>query len=176
MKFREKPKIGKREKFVKGIICLALFIVFSSTTQLISQAGAIRSRGISVAALDKSSGEKKEIKLYNKSYAVIIGIDQYKNLKYDQQKIIKAYRSQFIIEDVFKEKKDRSTGSWWPLYHWTDSKISVHGLYCTIALLLRALILRRVRQAGIGLSMKRVLAELDTIKGGCQYLSPQAPS
>ncbi len=83
---------------------------------------------------------------------------------WEDAKIIKAYRSQFIIEDVFKEMKDRSTGSWWPLHHWTDSKISVHGLYCTIALLLRALILRRVRQAGIGLSMKRVLAELDTIR------------
>ncbi len=79
-------------------------------------------------------------------------------------KIITAYRSQFIIEDVFKEMKDRNTGSWWPMYHWTDSKIRVHGLYCTIALLIRALMFRRIRKAGLCLSMKRVLSELDTVR------------
>lgn len=78
-------------------------------------------------------------------------------------KIIEAYRSQFIIEDVFKEMKDRNTGSWWPLHHWTDSKIRVHGLYCTIAVLLRALMLRRIRDAGLELSPKRVLRELNAI-------------
>ena len=75
-----------------------------------------------------------------------------------------AYRSQFIIEDVFKEMKDRETGTWWPVGHWTDSKIRVHALYCTIALLLRAVLLRRVRQAGLPLSLKRLLAELDTVR------------
>jgi transposase len=83
---------------------------------------------------------------------------------WDDSRIVKAYRSQFIIEDVFKEMKDRNTGSWWPLHHWTDSKIKVHGLYCTIALLLRALMYRRIRQKGINLSMKRAMAELDAIR------------
>jgi transposase len=83
---------------------------------------------------------------------------------WDDAKIIKAYRSQFIIEDVFKEMKERSAGSWWPLYHWTDSKIKVHALYCTIGLLLRALLLRRVRAGGIDLSMKRLISELDAIR------------
>lgn len=83
---------------------------------------------------------------------------------WDDSRIVKAYRSQFIIEDVFKEMKDRNSGSWWPLHHWTDSKIKVHGLYCTIALLLRALIYRRIKQKGINLSMKRAMAELDAIR------------
>jgi len=83
---------------------------------------------------------------------------------WDNVKIIKAYRSQFMIEEVFKEMKDRSTGSWWPLFHWTDSKIKVHALYCTIALLIRALAFRRVRQAGVQLSMKRMLSELNGIR------------
>ncbi len=83
---------------------------------------------------------------------------------WDDAKIIKAYRSQFLIEDVFKEMKDRSTGNWWPMLHWTDSKIKVHGLYCTIAVLIRSLMVRRVRKAGLQLSMKRILQELDTIK------------
>ena len=83
---------------------------------------------------------------------------------WDDDRIIKAYRSQFIIEDVFKQMKDRCRGNWWPLNHWTDSKIQVHGLYCTIALLLRALLMRRVRQAGLKLPITRVFSELDTIR------------
>lgn len=83
---------------------------------------------------------------------------------WDNDKIIKAYRSQFIIEDVFKEMKDRTIGNWWPLFHWTDSKIRVHALYCTIALLLRALMFRRVIDAGLSISMKRLLTELNGIK------------
>jgi transposase len=83
---------------------------------------------------------------------------------WDNVKIIQGYRSQFMIEEVFKQMKDRNTGSWWPLFHWTGSKIRVHGLYCTIALLLRALAIRRVKRAGIRLSMKRMLSELNGIR------------
>ncbi len=83
---------------------------------------------------------------------------------WSDSQIIKAYRSQYIIEDVFKEMKDRNTGSWWPLHHWTDSKIKVHALYCTIALLIRALMHRRVRGNALKLSMKRLLKELDAIR------------
>ena len=83
---------------------------------------------------------------------------------WSDSKIIEAYRSQFIIEDVFKEMKDRTTGNWWPLHHWTDSKIKVHSLYCTISLLLRSLMLRRVRAAGLNVSPKRLHSELGSIR------------
>jgi transposase len=48
--------------------------------------------------------------------------------EWSDEQIITAYRSQFLIEAVFKAMKDRTTGSWWPLNHWTDSKLRVHGL------------------------------------------------
>jgi len=83
---------------------------------------------------------------------------------WEDSRIIEAYRSQFIIENVFKEMKDRATGNWWPMNHWTDSKIRVHGLYCTIALLLRALMWRRMKAANLTLSMKRLLSELDDMR------------
>ncbi len=83
---------------------------------------------------------------------------------WDDARIIKAYRSQYQIEGVFKEMKDRDTGNWWPLFHWTDSKIRVHALYCSLALLLRGLACRRVQQAGMKISMKRLLRELDAIR------------
>jgi len=60
--------------------------------------------------------------------------------------------------------KDRTIGNWWPMNHWTDSKIRVHGLYCTIALLLRALMWRRAKAANTHLSMKRLLSELDNMR------------
>lgn len=83
---------------------------------------------------------------------------------WDNARIVHAYRSQHVIENVFKEMKDRSLGTWWPLQHWTDSKIKVHGLYCSIALLLRALMMQRIETGGLKLSMKRVFAELGKIK------------
>ena len=85
-------------------------------------------------------------------------------VEWDDDQIILAYRSQFHIENVFKNMKDRDIGSWWPLYHWTDQKIHVHSFYCTVAVLLRALAHRRVKAAGIDISMKRLLSELDEIK------------
>jgi len=93
--------------------------------------------------------------------------------EWTNDKVIQGYRSQYIIEDVFKEMKDRQTGSWWPMYHWTDSKIQVHALYCTIALLLRALAYRRLRKAGIPVSMKRMLTALSEIKQIVNVFSPK---
>ena len=78
--------------------------------------------------------------------------------------VIRAYRSQFVIEEIFHEMKDRHIGAWWPLHHWTDSKIQVHGLYCTIAVLLRALLWRRARQAGLRLSMSALLDKLGQLR------------
>ncbi len=83
---------------------------------------------------------------------------------WSDERIIAAYRSQFLIEAVFKEMKDRTTGSWWPLNHWTDSKLRVHGLYCSLAQLLRSVLWRRVRRAGLKISLRRLLSELDGIR------------
>ena len=84
--------------------------------------------------------------------------------EWSDEQIIEAYRSQYLIEAVFKEMKDRTTGSWWPLNHWTDSKLRVHGLYCSMAQLLRSVMWRRVRRAGLKISLRRLLSELDDIR------------
>jgi transposase len=84
--------------------------------------------------------------------------------EWSDERIIVAYRSQFLIEAVFKEMKDRSTGSWWPLNHWTDSKLRVHGLYCSMAQLLRSVMCRRVGRAGLKISLRRLLSDLDGIR------------
>ena len=85
--------------------------------------------------------------------------------EWSDERIIEAYRSQYLIEAVFKEMKDRTTGSWWPLNHWTDSKVRVHGLYCSMA---RTSAIGAVvpysRWAGEKISLRRLLAELDGIR------------
>ena len=84
--------------------------------------------------------------------------------EWSDAQVIRAYRSQFVIEEIFHEMKDRHIEAWWPLHHWTDSKIQVHGLYCTIAVLLRALLWRRARQAGLRLSMNGLLQKLSQLR------------
>jgi transposase len=78
--------------------------------------------------------------------------------------IILTYRSQASIEECFKHMKDRKIGMWWPMFHWTDHMIRVHGFYCSLALLLRALIMKRVEEAGIGISMNTLHEKLSGIR------------
>lgn len=84
--------------------------------------------------------------------------------EWDNDRIIRAYRSQYLIEGVFKEMKDRVHGNWWPLNHWTDSKIRVHALYCTLALLFRGLMMRRLARNGLRISLHKAMQELSQIQ------------
>lgn len=86
------------------------------------------------------------------------------NHSWSTDDLILAYRSQYIIEDIFKGMKDRKIGTWWPMYHWTDQMIKVHGLYCSLSLLIRALIMKRVQEAGISISMNNLHDKLLEIR------------
>jgi len=91
---------------------------------------------------------------------------------WDDDRVIRAYRSQYLIEGVFKEMKDRVNGNWWPLYHWTDSKIRVHALYCTLALLFRGLMMRRLFHGGVRISLRRALQELSQVQEVLNFFPP----
>jgi len=86
------------------------------------------------------------------------------NHNWSNDDIILTYRSQYVIENAFKEMKDRKTGSWWPMHHWTDQKIKVHGLYCSLTLLIRALIMKTVNESGLGMSMNKLHTQLSGIR------------
>ena len=86
------------------------------------------------------------------------------NSDWSDDEIVLTYFDQYVIEDAFKQMKDRSTGSWWPMYHWTDSMIRVHGFYCSLALLLRALVVRRIKLAGIRISNKQLHEKLEGMR------------
>ena len=86
------------------------------------------------------------------------------NHHWKTEDIIIAYHGQYIIEEIFKDTKDRDIGCWWPMYHYTDQKIMVHGLYCTITILVRSLMMRKTRMEGLSISIKRLHKELEGIK------------
>jgi len=80
-----------------------LFLILLSLILLIPAISgyATTTRGLSIKALD-ASGQPQSVKLYNKSYAVIIGIDQYQNLPFDRQ-LSYAVRDAKGVENVLRK-------------------------------------------------------------------------
>jgi len=77
---------------------------------------------------------------------------------------VSAYRSQYHIEDAFKQMKDPHFLGWSPMFQWTDSKIQVHAFCCVLALLLTSLLQRELARKGERLSINRMLEELGGIR------------
>ena len=77
--------------------------------------------------------------------------------------IIQAYRDQAGIEDAIKETKGIKHSVWWPLGHWTDQKIQVHGFYTFVALLLKSLVQKTLHDHGIRRCWHAVVSDLDDI-------------
>ena len=80
------------------------------------------------------------------------------------EQIVSAYRSQYHIEDAFKQMKNPHFLGWSPMFHWTDSKIQVHAFYCVLALLLTSLLQRELARKGEEISINRMLRELGGIQ------------
>jgi len=86
------------------------------------------------------------------------------NADWSDQEIVLAYRSQYHIEDAFKQMKNPHFLHWSPMFHWTDSKIRVHAFYCVLALMLSSVLQREVWHKGEQLSINRLLEELGRIR------------
>jgi transposase len=86
------------------------------------------------------------------------------NADWADEEIVLAYRSQYHIEDAFKQMKNPHFLGWSPMFHWTDSKIQVHAFYCVLALLLTSLLQRELARKGEPLSINRMLEELGGIR------------
>lgn len=77
--------------------------------------------------------------------------------------IAHTYRRLTRTESLFKISKS-DPGIWWPMFHWTDSKIRVHGLYCFFALLLLAILRLKLREAGIPMGVGPAVKRLAKIQ------------
>lgn len=86
------------------------------------------------------------------------------NADWSDEEIVLAYRSQYHIEDAFKQMKNPHFLHWSPMFHWTDSKIRVHAFYCVLALTLSSVMQREVWHKGEPLSINRLLEELGAIR------------
>jgi len=86
------------------------------------------------------------------------------NADWSDEEIVLAYRSQYHIEDAFKQMKNPHFLHWSPMFHWTDSKIRVHAFYCVLALTLSSVLQREVWQKGESLSINRLIEELSGIR------------
>ena len=88
------------------------------------------------------------------------------------EQIVPAYRSQYHIEDAFKQMKNpRFLGmrfqllrQWSPMLYWKDSKIQVHAFYCVLSLLLTSLLQRELARKDEPLSINRMLEALGGIR------------
>ena len=78
--------------------------------------------------------------------------------------VIAAYRSQHYVESDFGQMKDTKVVSFSPMSHWTEQKIRVHALYCTLALVVSRLMVRQTALAGVDLSVRELLRELSEIQ------------
>jgi len=86
------------------------------------------------------------------------------------EEIVRAYRDRFKVEQAFRWTKDPMLVRWQPMYHWTDSKIRVHGLVCVMALLYLSLLGRRLHRAGLSLSLDHAVEALRDIRlAYCYY-------
>jgi transposase len=86
------------------------------------------------------------------------------NADWSEKDIVLAYRSQYHIEDAFKQMKNPHFLGWSPMFHWTDSKIQVHAFYCVLALLLTSLLQRDLARHDLKLSINGMLEELAGIR------------
>ncbi len=80
------------------------------------------------------------------------------------QRMVMAYRSQAKVESMFRISKSRRPGLWWPAYHWTDSKLSVHALYCFVALLLIRIVLLRLQESNLSIGVDLLTERLRGIQ------------
>ena len=71
----------------------------------------------------------------------------------EPQRMVLADRSQATAEEMFRISKSRRPGLWWPASHWTDSTLSVHALYCFLALLLIRLLLLRLHERNLSIGV-----------------------
>jgi transposase len=78
--------------------------------------------------------------------------------------VVAAYRSQPDVEATFRQLKDPKVVSFSPMHHFTDHKIRVHAFTCVLALQIAHLLRRQASQAGLDLSVRRLLTHLAGIQ------------
>jgi len=91
------------------------------------------------------------------------------------EQIVRAYRAQHHVEADFRRLKNPHYLTFRPTFHWTDQKLRVHAFYCVLALMLLNLLRRQLAQAGLPLSVVKMMDLLADIRE-VTLLYPPLPS
>ena len=86
------------------------------------------------------------------------------NHEWSTEQIIRVYRGKSEVERDFRRIKSPIMICLEPVYHWTDQKIRVHAFCCVLALMLLLLLKRKLRRAGVELSLERMMEELSEVQ------------
>jgi transposase len=79
---------------------------------------------------------------------------------WSNEQIVSTYRSQFHVEENFKQLKNIKFLSFRPVRHFTDRTIKVHAFYCILALILSSLLKLEIEQLGHPMTINMMLKEL----------------
>lgn len=139
--------------------------------QLIPYTVTATTRGVRLTVtVDQAEKTRLLTRLFGKT---IIFTDQD---TWSTEDIIYGYRGQYKLEDGFRTMKDPDACCWWPMHHWTDQKIRVHGFFCVLALLLLSLVQRQLAHKGIDISIPRMIQRLSEIQETAVIYPPRASS
>jgi transposase len=83
--------------------------------------------------------------------------------EWTDEQIVRAYRSQSHVEATFRRMKNPHVLAFRPIHHWTDQKLRVHALICVMALMVLSLLRRKLAQAGVTISIARMVERLSGI-------------
>jgi transposase len=86
------------------------------------------------------------------------------HLDWSPEQVVETAHHQAAVEADFRQLHSPFHVAWQPMYHWTDQKIRVHGLYCLIALLLVQLLRMLARRAGDERSVDHIIDDLDEVQ------------
>ena len=78
-------------------------------------------------------------------------------MNWSNEQIVGAYRSQYHVEETFKQMKNTDYLTFRLVRHFTDANIRVHAFYCVLALTLTCLLNKELEQMGHTISIHRML-------------------
>jgi len=87
------------------------------------------------------------------------------------EQVVAGYGAQQQVEKVFRGLKDGNWLNWGPMYHWTDSKIRIHGFYCMLGISLLNYLHAQVQNVCPGITVEQLKDELQEITQ-CVLLYP----
>jgi len=92
--------------------------------------------------------------------------------EWTNEQVVAAYRSQYHVEDAFKQMKNTKYLTFNPIRHFTDPQICVHAFYCVLALTLSCLLNKELGQMGHEVSIRHML---DKFREAQQVMSVYKP-